>query len=307
MSSTRTRVRDDDVMRVANRLTERDREILRLLSHHRVFTTEQLTEVFFTNPTTARHRLTELHRLRLVDRFKPRRWLNDCAPYHYVLGQMGAMVVAAERDEDLDKLRWRADKALAIGSSQRLNHLVGVNGFFTGLIAESRQKPGAHLVEWWSERQCDEWYGTLVRPDGLGVWREDGVGLDFFLEYDRGTETLERVADKLEGYEKLEAASAESSWILFRLRSVRREAGIRRVLAGVTVPVATAAPAAGQRPHEAIWLPLGKSGPRRRLIELAHAPKPAESIGRVRKALEERRRDEERSRELEELRASRGW
>ncbi len=245
--------------------------------------------------------------MRLVDRFKPRRWLNDCAPYHYVMGEIGAMVMAAERDEDLDKLRWRADKALAIGNSQRLNHLVGVNGFFTDLIAGSRQKPGACLVEWWSERRCDEWYGTLVRPDGLGVWREDGVVLDFFLEYDRGTETLERVAAKLQGYEKLEAASGESSWILFRLRSGHREAGVRRVLAGATVPVATAAPVAGQRPPEAIWLPLGGSGPRRRLIELVHVPKPPESMRRIRGVTEARQRDEERSRRLEELRASRGW
>ncbi len=55
MTSTRTRIRDDDVLRVANRLTERDREILRLLSHYRVFTTEQLTEVTIEVCLTQRH------------------------------------------------------------------------------------------------------------------------------------------------------------------------------------------------------------------------------------------------------------
>lgn len=49
--------------------------------------------------------------------FKPRRWLNDSTPYHYVLGEIGAMVVTAERDDSLDKFNWKADPALAIGAA----------------------------------------------------------------------------------------------------------------------------------------------------------------------------------------------
>jgi len=44
--------------------------------------------------------------------------------------------VAAEREKDPDKSRWRINKALAIGKSQRLRHLVGVNGFFSSVVAE---------------------------------------------------------------------------------------------------------------------------------------------------------------------------
>jgi hypothetical protein len=262
------RVRDDDILRVANRLTDRDRRILNLLSDHRVFTTDQLTDVFFSNPTTARHRLTQLHQLRLVDRFKPRRWLNDSAPFHYVLGEVGAMVVTAERDDSLDGLKWKADRALAIGSSQRLEHQVGVNQFFVDLMVEARGRSGAELVEWWSERRCAKAMAGLVYPDARGVWREDRNVIEFLLEHDRGTESLDRVAEKLKGYEDLQAATDVPRWVLFSLRTEWREAGVRRVLAGSSLPIATGARAAG-RPHEAIWTVVNEPAVgRRRLTDL---------------------------------------
>lgn len=256
MSSARLRVSDDAILQVANRLTERDRRILRLLYDHRIFTTDHLTEVFFSNPTTARHRLTQLYRLRLVDRFRPRRWPSDCAPYHYVIGQIGAMVVAAERDEDPDKHQWKANKALAIGSSQRLDHLVGVNAFFVQLMKHRRYNPdSAKLLEWWSERHCAKAMGGLVYPDAYGVWEEDGRVVEFMLEYDRGTESLDRVATKLKGYKHLEGQTGVRRWVLFSLRTERREAGVRRVLAKADVPVATAPRTAG-RPQDALRLAL---------------------------------------------------
>ncbi|MEX2588472.1 MAG: replication-relaxation family protein [Actinomycetota bacterium] len=256
MSSTRLLVSDDAVLQVANSLTERDRRILRLLYDHRVFTTEHLTEVPFSNPTTARHRLTQLYRLRLVDRFRPRRWPSDCAPYHYVIGQIGAMVITAERDQDPDKHKWKADKALAIGSSQRLDHLIGVNAFFVELMKHSCQHPdSAELLEWWSERRCAQAMGRLVHPDAYGVWEENGRVIEFLLEYDRGTESLERVAAKLKGYKHLEGQTGVRRWVLFSLRTERREAGVRRALAGADVPVATAPRTAGG-PQDAVWLVL---------------------------------------------------
>jgi hypothetical protein len=48
------------VMAVSHRLTERDRSIITMLYRHRVFTTDQLAEMFFDNINTAQHRLTTL-------------------------------------------------------------------------------------------------------------------------------------------------------------------------------------------------------------------------------------------------------
>jgi hypothetical protein len=39
-----------------------------------------------------------------------------------------------------------------------------------------------------------------IRPDGYGVYLHPGGALDFYLEYDRGTETTRQLANKLAGY-----------------------------------------------------------------------------------------------------------
>ncbi|MDA8287840.1 MAG: replication-relaxation family protein [Actinomycetota bacterium] len=284
-SSLRPRAADGLVMAVAHRLTERDRSILTMLYRHRVFATDQLAEMYFDNLNTAQHRLTTLYKLRLVDRFQPLDHRYASLPYHYVLDQLGAMVVAAERGEDPDTSRWRADKALAIGKSQRLRHLVGVNGFFSSLLAESRRRSDCDLSLWWSERHCASQFDRIAQPDGLGVWEEAGNRVVFCLEYDRSTETLERLAKKLKSYEDLQLATGLAYWIAFCFGHPRREAGARRVLAKATVPVATAALGPTQRPHEAIWAPVGHEGVRRlQLPELAAVPIPPESEERVAEA-----------------------
>src|SRR5439155_1651550 len=85
----------------------------------------------------------------------------------------------------------RHEDAIGIAHSLRLAHTVGVNGFFTTLIALSR-RPGARarLTAWWSELRCGRLFGDMVRPDAYGRWREDGQQIEFFLEFDFGTEDL---------------------------------------------------------------------------------------------------------------------
>ena len=292
-SSLRPRAGDGLVMEVAHRLTERDRCILTMLYRHRVLTTDQLAEMYFDNTNTARHRLTTLYRLRLVDRFQPLDHRYASLPYHYVLDQLGAMVIAAERGEDADKSRWRADKALAIGKSQHLRHLVGVNSFFSALVAESRRSPDCELSLWWSERHCADQFDRIAQPDGLGRWEEAGNQIVFCLECDRSTETLERLGQKLKGYVDLQIASGLAYWICYCFRHPRREAGARRVLAQATVPVATAALGPTQRPHDAEWAPVGYEGQRLRLAELAILPIPPESEERIAETQAYRRRTPE--------------
>jgi hypothetical protein len=289
----RPKVDDRLVMAVAHRLTERDRSILTMLFRHRVFTTDQLAEMYFDNVNTAQHRLTTLYQLRLVDRFQPidRRFVSQ--PYHYVLDQLGAMVMAASRDEDPVKLRWQQSKALAIGRSQRLAHLVGSNGFFSALTAEARRRDDCELELWWSERYFTAQFEKIVRPDGLGIWRERGGGATCCLEYDRSTETLDRLVAKLDDYVQLQIASEKAYWVLFCFRNPRREATARRALAEATVPVATAALGRTQRPNEAIWVPIGYDGPGMRLAELSGVPHPPESYRRIEETKERCRRDAE--------------
>jgi Replication-relaxation len=80
---------------LAGRLTERDRQLCRLLAEHRVFTSHQITDLAFNHLDTAEDRLRALTALGVLDRFRPRRDTGS-APYHYVLGPIGAAMLAAE-------------------------------------------------------------------------------------------------------------------------------------------------------------------------------------------------------------------
>jgi hypothetical protein len=257
---------------LAGRLTDRDRQLCRLVFEHRVLTTSQLAQLAFTNLVTAECRLVTLYRLDLLDRFRPRRDTGS-APYHYVLGGLGAALLAADRGIEPRELGWRRDKALAIAYNQRLSHIVGTNGFFTALAGHARRHPrrDAELAAWWSERHCRQTWGEIVRPDGYGRWREHERVLDFFLEYDNATEPTDRVAAKLDGYTALARAKDLFTPTLFWLPSPGREASVRHALGRPEVPVATANALDGRNPAEAVWLPLGHQHPRRRLIDIADA------------------------------------
>jgi hypothetical protein len=262
---------------LARRLTDRDRAILRLLFEHRVFTTHQLAQVFFDSHDRAEHRLKQLTDAKVLARFRPHtRHGEGSAPYHYLLGPAGAAVFAAERGVEVRRLGYRTDKALQLAHSQRLAHTVGVNGFFTSLLGHARQpRPArARLTAWLSERDCHDRWGHVVRPDGYGRWQEADREVDFFLEYDRGTEPLDRLAAKLAAYGELADATGIPTPVLLWLPSAGREASVRQALAGegrwgrVRFLVATASPTIGLGPAEAAWLPLRQTWPRRRLIEL---------------------------------------
>jgi hypothetical protein len=108
-------------------------------------------------------------------------------------------------------LPWRRTLAHDLAASQRLAHLVGVNGFFTGLLCSTRTRPGCSLEEWWSERRCASERG-VARPDGYGIWTDSGVTLPFLLEHDNGTEPLNRLTGKLDGYRRLAHAACHSNW-----------------------------------------------------------------------------------------------
>ncbi len=168
---------------LAGQLTDRDRAILRLVFGHRVFTTHQLAQVFFTSQDRAEHRLRQLTHAGVLARFRPHtRHGEGSAPFHYVLGSAGAAVLAAEGGVEVRRLDYRPDKALEIAHSQRLAHQVSVNGFFTALIGHARQRrPGrARLALWLSERACNDYWGHVVRADGYGRWHEGDRVVSFF-------------------------------------------------------------------------------------------------------------------------------
>jgi hypothetical protein len=269
-SAARRRVDDQLVLEAASRLTDRDRFLCRLLLDHQVLTTTQIRSVAFQSLRRAQLRLAQLHQLRIVDRFRPLTSPGS-APGHWVLDSLGAIVVAAERGVEVSELAWRRDKSVALTTNAQLAHLVGVNGFFCGLLAAARRQPGSDLMLWWSARRCAGAWGDIVRPDGYAVWVEGDRRVAFLLEYDNGTETLARLAAKLDRYHQLFTATGRQLPVLFAFPGPGRETEARRVLRHPGVPVATASLTPGTSPAEAVWLPLhqDRSGqPRVRLIDL---------------------------------------
>ena len=253
---------------LTGRLTDRDRTLCQLLHQHRVLTTPQLIDLAFPSRNAAEHRLAILHQLGVLDRFRPHHTPGS-APYHYVLGPLGAALLAAQTDQEPAQLGYRRDRALALAHSQRLAHLLGVNGFFCALARAARHDPAAALEVWWSEQRCAAQWGRLVHPDGYGRWREQQSRVDFFLEYDRGSEPLGRLAAKLPGYHALAQASEIATPLLWWLPTPAREAAARQALSGSSLPVATATPHPDQTPAGPLWLPLHTSGRRHRLAQLA--------------------------------------
>ncbi len=266
----------DLVSAVARRLTPRDRLLCQVLFDHKVLTTEQVTDLCFENPTTARHRLSILYELRVLDRFRPFRPVGS-DPYHYLLDTLGVEIVAADRGVEVPRPGLRHSRALALADSQRLAHLLATNGLFCALARWARGVEDAELAEWWSERRCKTEWGGVVRPDGLGTLRHGQRVVEFFVELDRGTETLARLADKLTGYAELVRATGWTPQVCFWFPTTGREAGSRRVLAHAEVPVVTGAVGLGDEmgagPGGPVWLPVDSTGPRRHLIDLATTPR----------------------------------
>jgi Replication-relaxation len=255
---------------LAGRLTSRDRWLLRMLLEHRVLTTSQVAGLAYPGLRRAAARMRILYQLRAADRFRPLA-RTGTAPFHWVLDQAGAEVLAAEDDMTAAQLGYRHDRAIGIAWSPRLAHTAGANGVFTALAAAARRGEGT-LACWWSERRCAALWGDLTRPDGYGLWSGPAGVCDFFLEYDTGSEDLGRVAAKLAGYADLAARTAITTPVLYWLASgARREQQLHAVLGTAAipgVPVATATPAAGG-PAGAVWLPAGQPhGPRLRLDQL---------------------------------------
>ena len=262
-----------DVASELRRLMPRDRWILELLAEHQVFTTEQIAALGFNHLHTARNRLVLLNRRGILARFR-----DGVRPgsqqWRWTLDLVGEAWLAARDGRPEPKpvvIRRRINRLAAWPG---LAHRLGTNGLFVDLAAHARQTTSARLGVWWSERTCRTVTGELVRPDGHGVWTEDGATCSFWLEYDRSTEKAHQVTAKLDGYAALHRATGLQHTVLFWLSSPGREASLRTRLQAhpaVTSGALTVATAGGgdiQHPAGPVWAPLGATG----RVRLAHLP-----------------------------------
>ncbi|WP_238006129.1 replication-relaxation family protein [Dactylosporangium sp. AC04546] len=278
----------EKLMRVQAKLTARDLTLLGWLEDHGVLTSFQIAHALFPSVNFAQRRLRSLMNDDLVDRFRPQRQDGGSHPYHYVLGQLGADVVSAQRGADPPRRDHARKRRWQLTNRANLPHLLGVNDFFIRLNGYARTHPGAELARWWPAKRCQGVgafagpavtdaqqlaYVARIRPDGHGIWVEAGRELPFFLEYDTGTEPLSVLVAKLAGYAQLADVTSQRWPVLFSLHSSVREANLHRQLTAndVRYPVATtvreAADVSGS-PADAVWWRHRREGPLTRLIDI---------------------------------------
>ncbi|MDQ7911157.1 replication-relaxation family protein [Phytohabitans sp. ZYX-F-186] len=285
-------VRDDHRLLAAQAaLTGRDLRLLGWLYDHGVLTTEQIAAALFSSLDICQRRLLKLVRLGVLARFRPQRWEGGSYPYHYVLDQLGVDVVAAQRGDELPRRDQARKRRHHLTSRANLPHLLGTNQFFIDLAAHQRTHPGSALLRWWPAvafhakgafyRNGDNPNIMLIkavpRPDGHGIWAEDGRQVPFLLELDLGTEPLGVLADKVRGYDLL-ASMTNWRWpVLFWLPSTRRELNLHHTLADLGELRAVVATAAadhtartGQTPAQRVWWLHRHDGERLPLAQLPY-------------------------------------
>ncbi|MBT8226873.1 MAG: replication-relaxation family protein [Dactylosporangium sp.] len=279
---------DDLVLRLQSSLTGRDLRLLGWLFDHGVLTTEQITDALFGSERFCQRRLLTLTRLGALTRFRPQRPDGGSYPYHYLLDQTGVEIIAAQRGLPAPRRDQARTRRRHLTGRANLAHLLGANEFFTQLAGYERTHPGSRLERWWPasrfhDRSAFFEHGgdprvmlmDTPRPDGHGIWVQDGITVPFYLEHDTGSEAIDVLFDKIARYEALAAVTGRRWSLLLWLPTARRELHLHQRLASERMPRAAMATAArdhttglGYRPAHAVWWPHRRPGTRLTLPDL---------------------------------------
>ncbi|MFC4018859.1 replication-relaxation family protein [Micromonospora sp. GCM10011542] len=282
----------DPLLRLQASITARDDRLLGWLYDHGVLTTDQIAAALFPSLDFAQRRLLRLTVLRATDRFRPNRAYGGSYPYHYVLDQLGYNHVRAQRGLGPPRRDQARRRKQSLTGRPDLPHLLGGNQVFIDLAAHARTHPDTALDRW---QPASAFHGPgvfyrkgsnpqmmvhgpsgLPRPDGAGVWTEQGRSVPFFLEYDTGRERLDILTEKVAKYARLYSMSTWTWPVLFHLPSARREANLHHRLAGIgsDMVIATTTTelrlALGASPAEQVWQLTGHRAGRYRLVDLPY-------------------------------------
>lgn len=183
---------------IQGRLWERDADIAAVVYDHGVLNTSEIWTLFFNidnKGSSARRRLAQLTDMGVLVNYVPPRLVRSKkgtgknAPsngagkvvrgrseYEYMLGPVGARMVAEERGVSLNALNWKRDQFV---NPKVRGHRLAVNAFFTTYARACKMSGGAYeFRDWIGERGCRERYGGLgnsygdtadVIPDGAAM------------------------------------------------------------------------------------------------------------------------------------------
>jgi hypothetical protein len=186
--------------------TARDRAIVRAVARHGAMTRRQIGRLCFTKPNgEPASAQVACRRLRLLAQrgfLKRQRLLvaQGSGQYVYLPGK-GAKGVLSEEEQALcPGTGGRARSALG------LYHGLEVVDFYL-VLREALQRQGGTIETWLTEREARYSFECSGRslpltPDGYCLWALRGEEGSFFLEWDRGTESMFRLEQKLERYDE---------------------------------------------------------------------------------------------------------
>lgn len=184
-----------DFDEIAGRLMERDFAIIETLARHKIMTAGMLEALFFHSAHSASARLLTLYEMGVLSR-----WRNPSSrAYRYVLAWRGQYLHAMRTDEKPPTKANAAFKAQQHFLSAHRPHTEGINAFYCRLMRATRAR-GDVEVDWQFEPYSA--YSGMRSDASVTLTWNDGRQLWFWFEHDRGTETLQRLADKVSSYKK---------------------------------------------------------------------------------------------------------
>jgi hypothetical protein len=280
--------------RLLRQLTNRDLAILAALDQYRYLDQAQIQALYFPSTRSSQIRTAWLHSQGLVHRWlrlRPQTWRRY--PSVLATSVRGAWLLATARGHDPRTAMRRSRHATA--HRFHMLHDLEANGFFIDLATASRPLEDEGLYHWVGEWGCREIYrarGAAFAPDGWGRYLSPSGEVVFLLEWDRGTESSQRVGLKASQYVSYFGGrrDAQMNNVLFVVEHNIREESLRAaVVARINPAAATCCrfwttnrnllDAHGL--HGPTWLAVSSSPslPRLRLADLPAWPRSARKAG----------------------------
>ena len=188
-------------------LTQRDLVIPQSLYDYRYLNTLQLQELFFPSLRSCQIRLHQLKTLGLIYVWKVIETPGVRRRHSMsLISARGARVLADWHGDDQRAYVERSHEAR--DHCWHAVHDLEANQFFVSLVSRSREIRRQGLQIWSGEAQVREERRERAReikqriptPDGHGIYRANGGRIFFDLEWDRATESLQRMRQKIVSY-----------------------------------------------------------------------------------------------------------
>ena len=204
-----TRTRASRHKRLSNpppmRLTDRDRRVIKVVNDYRIIRQDQIQRLLFPSKNTAQNRLWRLWQHGFLKRqFLPVLGGVQTSPILYLVDRRGAELLERDFGYPKDSLRYSRVKR---PSYRFLEHTLGLSEIRLSVDLACRDAPFS-LEEWRDEKALKSGYDTIrlgrkhvgVLPDAYFSISVPAGKLHFFLEYDRGPESLTVFRKKISVY-----------------------------------------------------------------------------------------------------------